>query len=52
MIKLLDILKEAYINKQGSLVNDAEFVVKQNGYFDLMLIDKEKIIALSFSLAV
>jgi len=43
MIKLLDLLKEAYINKQGNLVSDAEFVVKQNGYFDLMLIDKEKI---------
>ena len=43
MIKLLDLLKEAYINKQGSLVSDAEFVVKQNGYFDLILIDKEKI---------
>jgi hypothetical protein len=43
MIKLLDLLKEAYINKQGSLVSDAEFVVKQTGFFDLMLIDKEKI---------
>ena len=43
MIKLLDLVKEAYINKQGSLISNAEFIVKQNGYFDLMLIDKEKI---------
>ena len=43
MIKLINILKEIYVNKQGNLVNDAGFVVKQTGYFDLMLIDKEKI---------
>ena len=43
MIKLLDLLKEAYINKQGNLVSDAEFVVKQTDFFDLMLIDKKNI---------
>ena len=43
MIKLIDILKEAYINKQGSLVSDADFVVKQTSFFDLMLIDKKNI---------
>jgi hypothetical protein len=43
MIKLLDILKEAYVDKQGNLVSDAEFVVKQTDYFDLALIDKGKI---------
>jgi hypothetical protein len=36
-------LNEAYINKQGNLISDAEFVVKQTGFFDLILIDKEKI---------
>jgi hypothetical protein len=43
MIKLLDLLKEAYINKQGSLISNAEFVVKQTDFFDLMLIDSENI---------
>jgi len=43
MIRLVDILKEAYVDKQGNLISNAEFVVKQNGYFDLILVDKEKI---------
>jgi hypothetical protein len=43
MIKLIDILNEAYIDKQGNLVSDAGFVVKQTDYFDLVLIDKGKI---------
>jgi hypothetical protein len=43
MIKLIDILKEMYIDQQGNLVDKSDFVVKQTGYFDLILIDKDKI---------
>ncbi len=44
MIKLANILKEAYINKQGDLVDFSEdIVVKQTGFFDLMIVDADKI---------
>jgi len=43
MIKLIDILNEMYVDAQGNLVDKADFVVKQIGYSDLILIDKEKI---------
>ena len=43
MIKLINLLMEMYIDQQGNLVDKADFVVKQTGYFDLILIDKDKI---------
>jgi hypothetical protein len=43
MIKLINLLKEIYVDKQGNLIGDAEFIVKQTGYFDLILVDKSKI---------
>ena len=44
MIKLTDILKEMYINKQGELINFSEdIIVKKTGFIDLIIVDADKI---------
>jgi hypothetical protein len=38
-----ELMKEIYIDQQGNFVDEADFIVKQTDYFDLILIDKDKI---------
>jgi hypothetical protein len=38
-----ELMNEIYIDQQGNFVDEANFIVKQTDYFDLILIDKDKI---------
>src|SRR6056300_194993 len=42
-MKLRDLLNEIYVDNQGNMVEDADFAVVGTDFFDLKIIDLEKI---------